>query len=440
MEGKLRVAWFSLLNHTASAGSSSAAYVSDTLLPHLRDTFEIDLFHDSFSAYKDYNTYHYLSCYQKHRANPYNVFFYQLEDTKACNFARMHLGLMPGIVWFHDYFFNTFAPPALAHSPWQEMPQAFARNPKEYRIKRVVLKQIKHEGEPPKTPEEPRALRESNLASVSLFSDERNHAEFLQGGFAAFGAKNFDRSYDSLFLPFPVTVAKTSEQFEPGLIAFSGSLGVEHRAHKLLEALAGIKKPYKLVWLIDKAEESRAKALLSTHAILNYSLEFGRSPERWEEIVSRAELAFHLLFSAFSRQGPYLQISMMAGAPCLISDFGASLHFPSELVVKIEPGNSEAFQLKEAISALLGKDNRSLREATRAYAQECFDSKVIAQELAQVFHNYSSECTDLVKNWDMFMSSASSALVSEVKQTIESEPNLWQSVYAPAFKEFGWPT
>lgn len=444
MSGKKpRVAWFSQLNVAARSGASahsesSAAYASDVLLPILAEHLEIDLFHDRVEPYRDFRTYHYLSCFQRHRKQPYDIFFYQVEDLKCSNFVRMHLGLMPGIVWFHDFLFTTFAPEALAYSPWTKIPSAFERRSERYELERVVLEQKKRTGPPPTRPDEPCALRESTLSALSLFSDERSHQEFLSRKVRSLGAGLKEIEPKSLFLPFPVEKRSRPEVYEPGLIAYAGSVHVEHRPHKVLEALSKLGRAYKLVWLIDKHEERQARELLNEFSIRNCSLEFSRSPSRWTDIVANAQIALHPLFSVFGRQGPYLQISMMAGVPCIVSDFGSSLYLPSELIAKVEPGFSEACQLRAVMEKLLTCDASRLREELQAYAVENFESELVSRELMQVFDACAVPAREFTQRWDKFLHLAAIETVSEIKNSCVAEEDSWAKVYLESFKELGW--
>ncbi|NDC39127.1 MAG: hypothetical protein EBZ48_13955, partial [Proteobacteria bacterium] len=122
---KLRIAWFSPLPGGSTPIGSKSAYASEKLLPLLRASFDLELFHDEFRPYQDYPTHHYLSAFERHAAAPFDLFFYQLEDLPSSAFARAHLGLIPGVVWFHDLLFTTKCPEGLLHSSWEVALQKF---------------------------------------------------------------------------------------------------------------------------------------------------------------------------------------------------------------------------------------------------------------------------------------------------------------------------
>src|SRR5688572_30705459 len=99
MNQKPRLAWVSLLPHDRreKTFASVAAYTSELLLPHLKNSFELELFHEGFDPYQDYTCFHYLRLAARHAQHPFDLVFYQIEDGLQGHMTRASIGLLPGI-------------------------------------------------------------------------------------------------------------------------------------------------------------------------------------------------------------------------------------------------------------------------------------------------------------------------------------------------------
>ncbi|NLF26160.1 MAG: glycosyltransferase family 4 protein [Deltaproteobacteria bacterium] len=439
---KLRVAWFSALDFDGETRSLSA-YVSTLLLPLLSQSFEIELFCDSFGRYQEFPTHHYLTAYKRHAECPFDLFFYQLEDCKCADFVRIHLGLIPGIVWFHDFALRTDGPEQILGSPWQETVAKFEAI-------------SKPDSKPPRGTEffreSPLALREASYAAVALFSNPAAHAQYRQSVKLSLRAADTP----SFYLPFPVQFfgGTAANRNGVGRIIFCGSTGLEGRAHKVLEALAGFGTGVKLYWLLDAEERGRAEALVRECEASQVEILEGRTPKRWQSLAAHADLAIHSHFSVFGGLGPYLEISLANGVPCVVTDrvtdFAAADYLPEHLVMRVSPGRSEALELKALLRAALSQEICIDREQIRSFALETFDHRVVALELGQVFERETPQLKSLMENWRLLEQEASLALIEEVgassatSSTISSANEVaaafdpWQQVYQPVFKELGW--
>lgn len=162
-----RVAWISPLNWDESPGPSRAADFSDLILPILRSSYQIDLFHDSFARYRDYPSFHYLGVAERERDWKYQLLFYQLEDLKLADFVRLRLATRPGIVLFHDFAFASDGPEPMLNSPWRDVLARFRGELADW---------------PPRDREYQRSgplgYREAGMAAVAIFCTERSHREY----------------------------------------------------------------------------------------------------------------------------------------------------------------------------------------------------------------------------------------------------------------------
>lgn len=421
---KLRIAWFSPL-HTKGQGSESvSAYCSDELLPLLRERFDIELFHNGFDRYRDFPTFHYLSAFVHHRERPYDLFFYQLEDRRASNFIRVHLGLMPGMVWFHDFIFTSFGPEPILNSPWN-----------------CAVRKFNGESLPwPKRGEEleqqgPLGYREGAWALAPLFSNPVAHAEYRRNIQTRLDAKAGDLS---AFVPMPVSSRPVEHRRAETLrVSFGGSPRIEHRAHKILQALSEAAVPYRLQWLLSAAEEAPARELLREFEIEACDLIIGRSPARWNALLQETDFALHPLFSVYGQADPYLGQSLMQGVPALVTRFGSTEYLPENLVFKIDPGSQEVFQIAEVMRALHARRVPDVRERTRRFALDFYAADHVAAELAHAFERAAPNIGRFSERWSAFESAARASLLAEVPLLLPQSSD-WELLLKPSFKELGW--
>ena len=83
----LRVAWFAPLKDQESLG----AYTTRILLPHLKNKCDITLFDLESGEFLGQHVKNFLSAFREHREQPFDLFFYQLEDRRSAYFVRTHL-------------------------------------------------------------------------------------------------------------------------------------------------------------------------------------------------------------------------------------------------------------------------------------------------------------------------------------------------------------
>lgn len=430
MRRRLRVAWFSPLTTAEAPSSSLSAWVTAQLLPLLRDEFEIELFHDSFARAEDLPTRHYLTAFHHHRERPYDVLFYQLEDTPHTNFNRIHLGLMPGVVLCHDFMLSTECPAPIRNSPWLETVRRYADPHYPF-----PGRQVAHE------PRGPLAYRELGLAAMPLFSSPRAHAEYQR--------LVDDRVFPagtSHYLPLPVPEVlfdhpPRSLPSEP-VAGFAGTPNIEHRAHKVCQALARSERPWRLRWLIESHEEGAAREIAAQFGVTErVELISGRSPARWVEILPGLDVGLHLLFSVFGQPGPWLELSLAAGLPCLVTNFGSPEYLDAGVALSIRPGEHEAAEIRLALDAIAR--NGSPRTTGREFARENHDRRIVAGELAALFHRAQPALGRFAARWEELEREAAAALRREALRAPGSgevfDPASCQArLVEPIFEELGW--
>jgi glycosyltransferase involved in cell wall biosynthesis len=393
---KVRIAWFSpFAGESLDQHSSVSAYVSAQLLPRLTENFSLDLYHRCGSGEcGDIPCYPSSSVLQRHLENPYDLFFYQVADTPLYEFSRLYLLLFPGVVWFHDLYFRPSALPETA--------AVIGRKAENLLDDFLDCPGIRLSNE------SPFAFREARFSALSLFSCERNLVEFKRHSVPRVGAQ-MGLDPDAFLLPYPVrpfesrqSVVKT-DPADMLTVAFCGSTLLEHRAHYLLPALNRLNSRWRLIWMLDDSEVEEAKRLAAEFETNDVEFVVPRSFDRWRNVVERADVAVHLLFSAYGDPGPWLAISMMAGVPCVVSDYSAAALLPDQVVWKIACGEKEINELEIAMASCVPKTLSAQAKQCSAlagiYAREHFSVDCVAEELKYVLHRNLEKVRKVNRQW-----------------------------------------
>lgn len=422
----LRVAWFtSLPSHHPETVS---AYVSDLLVPRLRQRFELSLFSNVEGQLHGLPVHHYLLAAHHDRARSFDVFFYQLEDSPALNFSRIHLAIEPGIVLFHDLLYSSFGPEPILNSPWQMVQRKLTDGEQPW---------LAHDAEHPQ--EGPMAVREAMLAGVPVFSFERGHGEYRR----LLAPRRQERDTPSWFLPLPAPIVDRAAPKEgPLRIALCATPRIEHRAHKLLLALSELPKgSVELRWLLNRSERPAAEALLQEFSFEHCTFIEGRTPARWGEVIREVHCACHLLFSVFGQLGPYLPISLRVGLPTLTSRFGSTEYLPERVSFQIEPGESEANQIRQVLEHLRLAAGLELPLA-RTYAAEHHDVDAIASQLAHIIEQSALPLRQERARWQALQRDAVKQLRREAEQLLAIDDAIMEQIGGKllnqSWEEFGW--
>lgn len=421
MGRKLKIAWFTPLGDQAERGGSKAAYTSRVVLPYLSEIFEIDLY--SAKRERTLNVDNYIRAAERDSQDPYDLFFYLLEDHPSCEFSRLHLALKPGIVYFHDLNFTTFGPDPIINSTWHPVVERF-NGPSE----RWPARGVEH-------PQNgPFASRELAFAALPIFCDGLHQEEYQRRC-----RHTLVRERRSYRVPVPVEHRGIRIERQRDLsalrICYPGAPRIEDRCHKVLAAVAELPERMKFTWLIREDEEQEARGKLNEYQITAAELVVGRTAERWREIVSRSDLALHPRFSVFGSSSPYLEISLMHGLPVITTKFGSGEFLPRDLVFGLSTGDSESVQMREIILALAADRVTINRGAIAAYAEELHSAPAVAGELAKIIQSNSQYLADFRQAWRDFEVEANSALLAEQDQLCSAEAI---EIVRPIFNELGW--
>ena len=424
MGGKMRIAWFSPLNCGEIPSESVSAYFSDQVLPLLKDQFEIELYHDSFLNYPGFQTQHFLTAYRRHQEKPFDCFFYQLEDSRATAFVRAQLALLPGVVLFHDFILSDDGPEPILNSPWKEIVRRFHDSQYAWPVREAEHKA-----------ERPHALREAAFAILPLFSCVRWGSEYRANCKLRLVEPIGSQRAGYIALPAD---SLTRGAATPNLrIASSSSPRIEGRMHLVFGALSKLKSPWQLTWLVAPSERAAAERLVHEYELQSVKIVAERSPQRWREVLSDCDVAVHLHFSVYGQVGPYLELSLAAGAAVLVSQFGATESLSSEVAWKILPGVREQAEIAAVLDRLSSERSLCRNSIAASYAREFFSPTAVAADLAIALNSARSWLREFNLMWQAFEQQAKAALVSEVLDLGHQSEGL-PDPFAASFSELGF--
>lgn len=419
---KLRLAWFSELNLTGRRMDhpSVSAYFSDLVLGGIAERFEIELFHrqagSSFAAGGlELPVSNYLTAVSRHQAAPFDIFFYQVEDRREASFARLHLGLMPGIVLLHDYVFNTPRPEPFLDSPWCETAQLYHNGRQDWPRRDKQRREHAELG-----------LREGGLAVLPLFSSVWAHSFFRKSAECQISLRT---DCQSSYLPIPVespvvesTVVestvhgKTPRQEMSGrVVLFCGNPDTSARVHKLFQALSGFEE-ISLIWLVDAEGEAAAKRLIVEFSLKNVHLILGRTPARFGGYLPDIDAVVLALAGDTGRVSPYLEMSLMSGKATIVSDTDRFDDLPDAVVYKVPPGEHEAREFGAVLTRVFA-DPFALSPSAMEFARETFDSRAVCGQLADLLWQSAACLKEFNRSWSGFEAQAKAALLAETNRS-----------------------
>ena len=438
---KLRIAWFSPLNVSNNNTQNISAYVSDTLLPLLKDRFEIDLFHDSFEKYPDFPTYHFLQASLRHAENPYDIFFYQLEDSLAVNFIRIHLGIIPGMSLFHNIEFSTDGPEPILITPWQAVVAKYNNPAKEWHDRLLFFDKISS-----------LAHRELAFSIQPIFSslDDIYSVNTILGNRDLF----LSDTSSPLYLPIPVKdFSKANCDFQGLKIAFVGEPKTSYRIHKVLTTFEKYEGKKEFHWLINADEVSQAEENLREYIGKDWNktvfLHYGRSTQNWNELVKSCNVAIHTYFGSYGNVSPYLQISLAHNVPAIVSNYAISNTLPEKMVYKVEVGDFETAEILEVLNHLQNTNRNEFN--LNQMAREHFDAGAVADSLSLLFTDMAPKFREVYKKWGEIQKDAREFLINEIKEdtvitgkSLSKDNDLsnpiyaWEKAFRPVMQELGW--
>ncbi len=428
---RLRVAWFT---DTGSSGIETvSAYSSALLLPELARHHDVEVFTDTTAVSSfGLQSSHYLTAHRKHQRAPFDIFFYQLEDSKECRFVRGHIGLVPGITWLHDLFYNDLGPEAFHTSPW-ETSIAQYHDPSVAFYDRA------------KAPHQlwPRAYRETSLSPVVLFSSSWARNEYRRMVCARL--EGLSREHPAEVLPIPVKVETVARAHTGDVlrIASASVSGIEGRMHKVLPALRGLSIPWALTWMVAPEESRAAQELVEEFGVSSsVRIICGRSAESWRSIVAESDLALHLHASVFGRLAPFAQISLSTGIPTVVSFAAQGEDFPESAVFHVVPGAHEGRQVREIAEAITRRGVTACGANGRKFALEANDPSKIAETLASLLTEWAPHVAYVMDRWERLRQRGQRALLDEVCVLVDKDDTSGMSpfrrVLSDPLRELGW--
>lgn len=429
---RLRVAWFSDLG-LGSSSTELAAYCSRLLLPELSKHHTIELFSPSFSPRElELPHHHYLNAYKRHREEPFDVFFYQLEDTRGSRFVRSHIGLMPGIVWLHDLYFRDLGPEALHTSPWESNIKQFF-NPEVPFLERGV------------DPHQlcPKAYRETSLAPVVLCSSQWALKEFLRMNSSRL--EESEGAHIASCLPVPIRrVDALSERSESIFrVACATVTALEGRSHKFLPALSLLDGEWSLAWMVPTGEEDAAHSIAREFGVLDrVNVISGRSPQVWESVVAESDVALHLHTSPFGHLGPYAHISLAYGCPVVVSWSAGGEDFPDDAVFCVAPGLHESAQIVEICRAIKARGASACGREGKRYIESLCEVSRVAERLSEDLVAWAPRIRPVMERWNHLLDRGRTALFDDVRDLIDAGNGLrvspFDAIVTSAASDLGW--
>ncbi len=439
VESRLRIAWFTDISVDRS--ESLSTYCSRLLIPELLKHHSIEIFSDEANLVSSGEIFgarlsHYLKAYNHHREAPFDLFLYQLEDSRACRFIRGHIGLMPGVVWVHDLFCNDLGPEACHTSPWERTIKQFIDPTLEFSDRSKAPHQLW-----------PRAFRETSLCPVVLFSSSWARNEFKR--MVSNRLEAIDGTHYADVLPVPVAEAEIKKPAHGAVlqIASVSVTGIEGRSHKLLPVLRSLKEEWHLTWLVDQAEKDSAQALLNEFGIpeSRVSLISPRSIDEWSKVVSKSDIALHLHTSPFGHLAPFIQSSLAAGCPVIVERSAQGEDFPENVVFRITPGVHESAELRAIMSTFqqyMADQRREYGAAGVAYVRENFRIERIATNLSNALVGAAPHVSHVMDRWQRIGQRARRVLLEEVSGLVapknDTVPSAYELVITPALRDLGW--
>jgi len=432
----LRIAWFSDL--ARGSVESLSAYCSRLLLPELSTQHEVELFSESFATSEfGLPHHHYLKAYRRHREKPFDIFFYQLEDSRACRFIRGHIGLIPGVVWVHDLFCNDLGPEACHTSPWEHTIKQFYDHSLEFADRSVAPHQLW-----------PRVYREASLCPVVLFSSQWARDEFSRMTSNRIEATSGAHRAGVLHIPLDESLVKSGVELrgkETLRIASATVTGLEGRMHKVLPALRRVSGEWSLTWMLDPHEVEAAQALVKEFGINEARITYAspRSPERWASIVRESDLALHLHVSTFGHLAPYVQLSMVLQCPVIVARAAQGEDLPENVAFHIIPGMHEAAQFLGIVEVIRAHKGAGLGEAAHRYVCATGEVSSVASQLSEQLRTSASDLSVVMNRWVELGARAGAALREEVGMLVGSQHagddiDAFRQVIQPSLRELGW--
>ena len=431
----LRIAWFSVVS--SESDFSLSEYCSRLLIPELAKNHEIEVFSSTLQreAFGRPN-FSYLNAFQRHRDRPFDIFFYQLEDTVAARFMRAHCGLIPGVLWAHDLFMRDLGSEGYHTSPWEQSIRQFYDTSVGFSDRSHAPHQLW-----------PRIYRETSLSPVVLFSSQWAKHEF--GNMTATRLESVAHPHRVETVPVPVadlslnTTERECASGEEMRLAYYGMPSIEGRGHKLLPVLRSLPFAYQCSWMLPEVSVDAARRLLAEYGLEDRVVVVGsQSPTQWREIVAQSDLAFHLHSGAYGHLAPYIQISFAQGCPTAVLASGSGEDISSAHAFHIHCGMFEGEQIRGVIDKVRTVGPENLRSQCIHYAERVWSVDAVVGKLERAFCECAPHVAYVMDRWEALRRRGQRTLLKEVQGLASGMQSLPFDPYSVAFassvRELGW--
>ncbi len=409
---KLRIAWFTPIARPDERVVTISQYCSDILLPLMREKFEIEVFSGlqpgEHLGLPRFNT---LNAYQRHRVNPFDLFFYQVEDGAAGRVVRTQVGIMPGITWMHDTFLSDPGAEGIHTSPWERSLQQMLD---------LSLPFLERDDLPLQP--QPSGDRETSVSPVVLYNSE--WAEGTLHRFISGRLEYAAGGHASDYIPVPVSLIadqRSAGTERPLQILATGTTRLEGRAHKFLPAVADSKRACHLTWVIEPSERADAQRMVNEFGVgEKVTIVEGNYPERWRELVAASDLALLLNSNPHARLSPYLELSMAAAVPAVVMRCGRGEQLSSDVAFVVEPGLHETAQLVEILQSVTHENSRPLGKKGETLTREENEPSRVASKLGDIFTRSAPALVGVMRAWDGLYKRGETALLQEIKTLVDA--------------------
>lgn len=406
----MRVAWFSpmytddLVSLKKSPHDvdlfdcSRSCYASSLLLPELAQHLELELFHNGGECVFERGgirlpVFNYLNAAARAQSRPFDCFVYQVEDSPVSGFCRHHLGLKPGVVWFHNILLRTRGPDPLSHSPWEHV------------IRGVQNRnfQLPDDDVWPETNEHyPR--REASLALASVFSQAWDRGEWKRRYTRSVVEPLRERlglapmSAPSGHIALPLAQHLTSgdslacepDEKDGARIGFMGEVGAESRYHKVFAAVRDLK--VEIIWYTARDSLRLAQEVAKRYSPQPITVRALESPRQFAESLRGLRALVATQFSLFGNHSPWVEIACAGGVPTLVSDFGAAAYYAGPNLFRLPVGRDELGALGSALRTVLSEPVK------RSFSEESSPGEV-AREWVSFLTLYRSYLLEMQNAW-----------------------------------------
>jgi glycosyltransferase involved in cell wall biosynthesis len=411
-ERKLRIAWFTHIARPGAPVASLSQYCTDLLLPYVREHFDIEVFCGLYSGeHLGVPRHHYLTAYRRHREQPFDIFFYQLEDGVVGRFIRTQIGITPGVTWMHDLYLSDLGSEATHVTPWEQTLAKYFDSAQPFGDRKNPPHQLR-----------PRAFRETALSPMVLTSSQWAKREF--DGWVHNRLEYVPGAHRCEYVPLPILpqprTTGSPDAHELRVVA-TGGTDIAGRAHKFLPALASLKMPWHLTWVVDPLNVPSAHLLIEEFQVEGrVTVIGGATPEEWSALVATSDLALHIHDTPFFHLGPYLHLSMAAGCPVVVIRSGSAEAIPEEAAFSIVPGVQEMAQLVGVFEAVAENRSAGLGDAGRRYIMRECDVAATAERLSTYLREAAPALVGVMKRWDDMYGEALDALSDEICDHIDA--------------------